>query len=39
MDIYIQPLLERTGMLNAFELMPYQDGFLLRFPGVGKGTK
>ncbi|MDR2942315.1 MAG: nucleoside kinase [Treponema sp.] len=37
MDIYIQPLLERTGQLVAFELMPYQDGFLLRFPGIGKG--
>jgi uridine kinase len=37
-DIYVQPLLERTGLLNAFELMPYQDGFLLRFPGVGKGN-
>ena len=36
MDIYIQPLLERTGLLNAFELLPYSDGFLLRFPGVGK---
>jgi len=37
MDIYIQPLLERTGMLSAFELMPYEDGFLLRFPPFGKG--
>ena len=37
MDIYIQPLLPRTGLLNAFELMPYQDGFLLRFPATGKG--
>jgi|TergutMp193P3_1026864.scaffolds.fasta_scaffold01543_5 uridine kinase len=37
MDIYIQPLLERTGLLVAFELMPYQDGFLLRFPAVNKG--
>lgn len=38
-DIYVQPLLERTGLLSAFELMPYQDGFLLRFPGVGKGSE
>jgi len=38
-DIYIQPLLSFTGMLNAFELMPYQDGFLLRFPGIGKGNE
>jgi len=37
-DIYIQPLLDNTGMINAFELMPYQDGFLLRFPGIGKGN-
>ena len=37
MDIYIQPLLKRTGLLSAFELMPYRDGFLLRFPGIGKG--
>jgi len=37
-DIYIQPLLERTGLLDAFELMPYQEGFLLRFPGIGKGN-
>jgi len=36
-DIYIQPLLGRTGMLSAFELMPYEDGFLLRFPPFGKG--
>jgi uridine kinase len=37
MDIYIQPLLANTGQLCAWELMPYQDGFLLRFPHVGKG--
>jgi uridine kinase len=37
MDVYIQPLLERTGLLTAFELMPYQDGFLLRFPAMGRG--
>ncbi|MDR0442727.1 MAG: nucleoside kinase [Treponema sp.] len=39
MDIYVQPLVERTGMLTVFELMPYQDGFLLRFPGIGGGMK
>ena len=39
MDIYVQPLLERTGLLSSFELMPYQDGFLLRFPGIGKGNE
>jgi len=37
MDIYVQPLLERTGLLSSFELMPYGDGFLLRFPGVDRG--
>jgi len=37
MDIYVRPLLERTGLLTSFELMPYQDGFLLRFPGIGRG--
>jgi len=38
-DIYIQPLLDRTGLLSAFELLPYNDGFLLRFPAIGKGNK
>ncbi|MCL2265302.1 MAG: nucleoside kinase [Treponema sp.] len=37
MDIYVQPLLQRTGLLSVFELMPYGDGFLLRFPGIGRG--
>ena len=36
-DLYIAPLLSRTGLLNAFELMAYQEGFLLRFPGTGQG--
>ncbi|MDR2478697.1 MAG: nucleoside kinase [Treponema sp.] len=35
-DIYIEPLVPRTGLLSVFELMPYKDGFLLRFPAVGK---
>ena len=39
MDIYIQPLLERTGLLSSFELMQYKDGFLLRFPVIGKGKE
>jgi uridine kinase len=39
MDIYVQPLLERTGLLASFELMPYNEGFLLRFPGIGKGNE
>jgi uridine kinase len=37
-DLYIEPLVPRTGLLKAFALMAYQDGFLLRFPGVGQGT-
>jgi uridine kinase len=36
-DLYIEPLVPRTGILSAFELSAYQEGFLLRFPGVGRG--
>jgi uridine kinase len=35
-DLYIEPLAARTGILSVFELMPYREGFLLRFPGVGR---
>ena len=35
-DIYVEPLVPRTGLLGDFELMRYQEGFLLRFPGIGK---
>jgi uridine kinase len=31
-DLYVGPLVPRTGLLETFDLMPYQDGFLLRFP-------
>jgi uridine kinase len=31
-DLYIQPLLDRTGLLTVFELRTYGEGFLLRFP-------
>ncbi len=31
-DIYVAPLLHSTGLLKVFDLMPYQNGFLLRFP-------
>jgi uridine kinase len=31
-DLYFQPLLASTGMLEVFELRPYGEGFLLRFP-------
>ncbi|MDR2178265.1 MAG: nucleoside kinase, partial [Treponema sp.] len=38
MDIYVEPLVNRTGLLSAFDLTPYHDGFLLRFPAVGSKT-
>jgi uridine kinase len=37
LDIYIEPLVPRTGLLASFELMPYHEGFLLRFPAIGQG--
>jgi uridine kinase len=36
LDIYVEPLVPRTGLLASFELLPYQEGFLLRFPAIGK---
>ncbi|MDR2070425.1 MAG: nucleoside kinase, partial [Treponema sp.] len=36
-DLYIEPLVPRSGLLSAFDLMPYHNGFLLLFPGVGRG--
>ncbi|GHV67438.1 uridine kinase [Spirochaetia bacterium] len=38
-DLYIEPLVDRTGLLFSFSLDPYQDGFLLRFPGVGRSME
>jgi uridine kinase len=38
-DLYIAPLVPGTGLLSAFELMAYQDGFLLRFPASGQGQR
>jgi uridine kinase len=38
-DLYISPLINRTGLLDTFELMPYEDGFLLRFPVAGAGKR
>ncbi|MDR1105189.1 MAG: nucleoside kinase [Treponema sp.] len=35
-DLYIEPLVPRTGLLDAFDLMLYREGFLLRFPAVGR---
>jgi uridine kinase len=37
-DLYIEPLVPRTGILTAFDLMDYREGFLLRFPAVGRGN-
>jgi uridine kinase len=39
LDIYVEPLVPRTGMLSSFKLMPYHEGFLLRFPAIGKGME
>ncbi|MDR2398751.1 MAG: nucleoside kinase [Spirochaetaceae bacterium] len=36
MDLYIEALVPRTGLLTAFDLIPYHEGFLLRFPGIGE---
>ncbi|MDR2738307.1 MAG: nucleoside kinase [Treponema sp.] len=35
-DLYIEPLAAGTGILSVFELLPYCEGFLLRFPGIGR---
>jgi uridine kinase len=39
LDLYIAPLVNSTGLLGAFDLMPYHEGFLLRFPATGAGKK
>ncbi len=31
-DLYFEPLVCSTGQLSVFDLMPYHEGFLLRFP-------
>ncbi|MCL1992761.1 MAG: nucleoside kinase [Spirochaetes bacterium] len=38
MDLYVEPLVMRAGLLDVFEITPYRDGFLLRFPGIGAKT-
>jgi uridine kinase len=38
-DLYIHPLVNSTGLLTVFGLMPYEDGFLLRFPATGSGDR
>ncbi|MCL1928476.1 MAG: nucleoside kinase [Treponema sp.] len=37
-DLYIEPLVNRTGLLDVFDLMEYGDGLLLHFPATGKKT-
>jgi len=37
-DLYIEPLVNRTGLLTVFELMEYGEGILLHFPATGKKT-
>ncbi|MCL1815397.1 MAG: nucleoside kinase [Treponema sp.] len=37
-DLYVEPLVNRTGLLDVFELMKYGDGLILRFPMAGKKT-
>lgn len=32
MDLYFGPLVSSTGILKVFDIMPYHQGFLLRFP-------
>ncbi|MDR0410241.1 MAG: nucleoside kinase [Spirochaetaceae bacterium] len=31
-DLYHAPVLPRTGLISAFDISPYHEGFLLRFP-------
>ena len=38
-DLYFGPLVGTTGILNVFDLLPYSDGFLLRFPKKGHPEK
>jgi uridine kinase len=37
-DLYVEPLVHRTGVLKYFELLEYGEGFLLRYPHTGKGS-
>jgi uridine kinase len=38
-DLYVEPLVNRTGLLTVFDLCPYENGFLLRFPAIGGARK
>jgi uridine kinase len=31
-DLHVAPLVPSTGVLRTFELQPYHEGFLLRYP-------
>ncbi len=33
-DLAVAPLVPRSSILTAFEIMPYENGFLLRFPAT-----
>ncbi|MDR2633110.1 MAG: nucleoside kinase [Treponema sp.] len=37
-DLYIEALVPSTGLLRVFDLILYQGGFLLCFPGIGQGS-
>ncbi len=36
MDLFIAPLAPSTGIMRKFELYPYADGFLLRYPSAAR---
>ncbi len=38
-DIYFYPVMDRIGALKVFDLIEYQDGFLLRFPKTSNPKK
>jgi uridine kinase len=38
MDVYISPLLPRTGLLSLFDIVKYSDGFLLCYPVFNNGN-
>jgi len=38
-DVSIAPLVPRTGLLSTFEIIAYENGFLIRFPPSGCYTK
>ena len=38
-DLAYEPLLPETGMLKFFEILPYEPGFMLRFPHAASPDK